>query len=455
MSLLVLPNSPAVQARPSASNGNVSQQQAEAGNFSQALNHSLNSQDKTPDQASDSAASIVKPTAPGKAPRPDDADKDSERQDDASLAALAFMPQAPAAVHPLAAESGFGSASHAPSAAEKQLNAAIAAASGKPGVQAAPAQPATASSEPQPLATGPAASPLEALAPANAATPARTAAAGKEPGASAFTTIAHGAELPSKQTVVDDSGGKQASAGGGESHADRHEKIEKSGKQDGRGNGEFATRHVDSAAVTAAANEAAAVQPGAAASSRLPPDMAGQLNPVLANSHVAANPNVNNTALPEPPQLMLTPAVGSDGWAPALGKQMVWLGNSGSQTAELHLNPPELGPLKVTLTLNDNQAQAMFVSAHQAVRSALEAALPQLRNSLADSGINLGHTSVSADTQQQQQQSAFAQNQGGQQGAPSHFQRSAAAAERNPLMERNAIAAALSKNGNGKVDIFA
>ena len=71
---------------------------------------------------------------------------------------------------------------------------------------------------------------MEALTPANGAAPARTAPAGKEAAADAFTAIAHGAEQPSKQTVVGDSDGKQASGGGGESHTDRHEKTEKSGK---------------------------------------------------------------------------------------------------------------------------------------------------------------------------------------------------------------------------------
>jgi flagellar hook-length control protein FliK len=135
------------------------------------------------------------------------------------------------------------------------------------------------------------------------------------------------------------------------------------------------------------------------------------------------------------------------------------MGNTNNQSAELHLNPPDLGPLKVTLTINDSQAQAMFVSAHQSVRTALEAALPQLRNSLAESGINLGNTSVSADTQQQQQQqqqSAFAQNQSSHRGSNIPFQAGATVSELNAKAEPGAAAtAAAGRNGNGKVDIFA
>jgi flagellar hook-length control protein FliK len=61
--------------------------------------------------------------------------------------------------------------------------------------------------------------------------------------------------------------------------------------------------------------------------------------------------------------------------------------------------------------MNEHQVQALFVSAHASVRAAVEAALPQLRNALADSGISLGNTSVGAESQPQ---SAFADSQNGQ-----------------------------------------
>jgi flagellar hook-length control protein FliK len=107
----------------------------------------------------------------------------------------------------------------------------------------------------------------------------------------------------------------------------------------------------------------------------------------------------------------LAPEVGSSEWGKALGQQVIQLSKAGHQVAELQLNPPGLGPLKVTLSMDDHQIQAMFVSAHSSVRAAVEAALPQLRTSLADSGISLGNTSVSAGSQQQ---TAFANSQNGQ-----------------------------------------
>lgn len=112
----------------------------------------------------------------------------------------------------------------------------------------------------------------------------------------------------------------------------------------------------------------------------------------------------------------LAPEVGSQGWDKALGQQMAQMGKPGHQLAELQLNPPGLGPLKVTLDLNDHQMQLTFVSSHASVRAAVEAAMPQLRATLADNGISLGNTSVSAESQAQDQ-TAFSQGQG---RAPDH-----------------------------------
>lgn len=99
--------------------------------------------------------------------------------------------------------------------------------------------------------------------------------------------------------------------------------------------------------------------------------------------------------------LSVDPQVGSSEWGRALSQQLAQLGRAGQETAELQLNPPGLGPLKVSLSMNDHQIQASFVSAHASVRAAVEAALPQLRAALADSGISLGETSVSPDGRQQ------------------------------------------------------
>ena len=116
--------------------------------------------------------------------------------------------------------------------------------------------------------------------------------------------------------------------------------------------------------------------------------------------HVDAAPPQSTRAV----TATLNATVGQHGWDQGLGDQLVWMAGQKQQVAELHLNPPDLGPLKITLTLDNDRASAQFVSAHVQVREAIEAAMPRLREMLADSGIALGNASVSADAFREQAQ---------------------------------------------------
>lgn len=98
----------------------------------------------------------------------------------------------------------------------------------------------------------------------------------------------------------------------------------------------------------------------------------------------------------------LTPNVGTPAWNQAVGQKLVWMIGNEQQSASLTLNPPDLGPLQVVLSVSSTQANASFYSSQPEVRQALEAALPKLREMLGDAGIQLGQASVSAGTPQQQ-----------------------------------------------------
>lgn len=97
----------------------------------------------------------------------------------------------------------------------------------------------------------------------------------------------------------------------------------------------------------------------------------------------------------------LEPRLGSAGWDSALGQKIVWMTSQQQHVAELSLNPPDLGPLQIVLTVNNDQASAVFVSHNPDVRQALEAALPRLKEMMADGGISLGNTTISSDSSQQ------------------------------------------------------
>ena len=94
--------------------------------------------------------------------------------------------------------------------------------------------------------------------------------------------------------------------------------------------------------------------------------------------------------------------VGTPAWDQQLGQKVVWMAAGGDQSATLTLNPPDLGPLQVVLTVTNDQADAAFMSAQPEVRQALEAALPRLRDMMAEAGIAFGNATVSDGAAQQQ-----------------------------------------------------
>jgi flagellar hook-length control protein FliK len=101
-------------------------------------------------------------------------------------------------------------------------------------------------------------------------------------------------------------------------------------------------------------------------------------------------PNTANNTIAVP--------VGSNAWPAEFSQKISWMSTQQSQIAELHLNPPDLGPMHVVISVSDNQATALFTSPHSEVRAAIENALPKLRESLADNGIMLGNATVSDQT---------------------------------------------------------
>ncbi|KAB8036178.1 flagellar hook-length control protein FliK [Janthinobacterium aquaticum] len=94
--------------------------------------------------------------------------------------------------------------------------------------------------------------------------------------------------------------------------------------------------------------------------------------------------------------------VGTPAWDQQLGQKVVWMAAGGDQSATLTLNPPDLGPLQVVLTVTNDQADAAFMSAQPEVRQALEAALPRLREMMSEAGIAFGNATVSAGSPEQQ-----------------------------------------------------
>lgn len=86
--------------------------------------------------------------------------------------------------------------------------------------------------------------------------------------------------------------------------------------------------------------------------------------------------------------------VKSPAFAGELGEKIVWLAGRQGQIAEISLNPPHMGALEVRLTVSGGEAGAQFFSVNPVVRDAIEAALPRLRELMAQAGITLGEAQV-------------------------------------------------------------
>lgn len=78
-----------------------------------------------------------------------------------------------------------------------------------------------------------------------------------------------------------------------------------------------------------------------------------------------------------------------------LAEQVRWSVDNGLDTAEIKLHPPSLGALDVRLVQEGDKTHVQFVSAHPIAREVLEAAMPRLREALAQDGVLLGNVSVS------------------------------------------------------------
>ncbi len=96
-------------------------------------------------------------------------------------------------------------------------------------------------------------------------------------------------------------------------------------------------------------------------------------------------------------ELSLEVPLGQPKWDQALANRVLWMINNDHLRADLRLNPPQLGPLDVRISIEGDQTNIHFSSPHGVVRESLENALPQLREMLSESG----HHQVDVNVSQQ------------------------------------------------------
>lgn len=76
-------------------------------------------------------------------------------------------------------------------------------------------------------------------------------------------------------------------------------------------------------------------------------------------------------------------------FAEAFSQQVTVMARDGVQHARITVNPPELGPVEMRITIRNDEATVHFGAHHVAVRDALEDALPRLREQFEQAGLRL------------------------------------------------------------------
>ena len=87
--------------------------------------------------------------------------------------------------------------------------------------------------------------------------------------------------------------------------------------------------------------------------------------------------------------------VQDDAWGESLQDRVLWMTSRKIQSAEIRLNPAELGPIRVQVSVQDDAAVLNFTAQHSVTRDAIEQAMPRLREMLNENGLTLAGTTVS------------------------------------------------------------
>lgn len=88
-------------------------------------------------------------------------------------------------------------------------------------------------------------------------------------------------------------------------------------------------------------------------------------------------------------------AMQQGGWSEAVVDRVMWLSSHNLKSAEIQLDPADLGRLEVRVNLSQDQAQVTFASPNAGVRDALEGQMHRLRELFAQQGMNLADANVS------------------------------------------------------------
>lgn len=115
---------------------------------------------------------------------------------------------------------------------------------------------------------------------------------------------------------------------------------------------------------------------------------------------------VGETAALPAPVLKIHAAVESAEFAQDLSDRVSWMMSNGVNSARLQVNPPQLGPIELSIQVQGDHAQVTMTTHSAVTRDALESGSPQLRDMLGAQGF--GQVSVDISQRSFQDRAAYA-----------------------------------------------
>ncbi|WP_020410467.1 flagellar hook-length control protein FliK [Hahella ganghwensis] len=123
----------------------------------------------------------------------------------------------------------------------------------------------------------------------------------------------------------------------------------------------------------------------------IPGQLAMQLSPARADAGIASGPYITT----------LQQSLQHPEWKDGMANKVMWMVNQNIQSAKIHLNPAELGPIEMKIQVHKDQAHIQVHSQHAVTRDLMEGTVNRLRDMLADQGIELSQFDVSSQQGEQ------------------------------------------------------
>jgi flagellar hook-length control protein FliK len=124
----------------------------------------------------------------------------------------------------------------------------------------------------------------------------------------------------------------------------------------------------------------------------------------------SASPLSGTAAAASTPTLQVNASVDSSEFAQGLADRVSWMIGSGLNSAKLQVNPPQLGPIELSISVQGNHALVAMTTHSAVTRDALESSSPKLREMLSAQGF--GQVSVDISQRSFQDRSAYSRPYG-------------------------------------------